>query len=91
LSPQTIAAMRKLAPDIVAFEQLTDILRHRPFRQSLLVHDSVSIDRRLGAHSIAPFAIASPVTLAPPNPASPPNAPVVFVAKTATSSASAMR
>ena len=81
LLPQTIAAMRKLAPDIVAFEQLTDILRHRSFRQTLLVHDSAPIDRRLGAHSIAPLAIASPVSVAPRNPASPPNAPVVFVAR----------
>jgi hypothetical protein len=81
LSPQTIAAMRKLAPDLVAFEQLTDIMRHRSFRQTLLVHDSVKIDRRLGAHSITPFAIASPVTVAAPNPGSAPNAPVVFAAQ----------
>lgn len=81
LPPQTIAAMRKLAPDIVAFEQLTDILRHRSFRQTLLVHDSARIDRRLGAHSIAQLAIASPVTVAPRNLASPANAPVVFVAR----------
>ena len=81
LPPQTLAAMHKLAPDIVAFEQLTDILRHRSFRQTLLVHDSVPIERRLGAHSIAPFEIASPVTVAPRNPAGRPDAPVVFVAR----------
>ena len=81
LPPQTIAAMRKLAPDIVAFEQLTDVLRHRSFRQTLLVHDNVTIDRRLGAHSIAPLAIASPVAVAPRSPSSLPDAPVVFVAR----------
>ncbi len=79
--PQTIATMRKLAPDIVEFEQLTDILRHRAFRQTLLVHDDASIDRRLGAQSIEPFAIASPVTLAPRGGLHAANAPVVFVAK----------
>ena len=81
LPPQTVAAMKKLAPDVVAFEQLTDILRHRSFRQTLLVHDHVKIDRRLGAHSVAPFAIASPVTVAPRSLASPANAPVAFVAR----------
>ncbi|MBK8738452.1 MAG: class I SAM-dependent methyltransferase [Betaproteobacteria bacterium] len=81
LPPQTIAAMRKLAPDIVAFEQLTDVLRHRSFRQTLLVHENVPIDRRLGAHSIAPLAIASPVAVAPRSPSSLPEAPVVFVAR----------
>ena len=81
LPTQTIAAMRKLAPDIVAFEQLTDILRHRSFRQTLLVHDSAPIDRRLGAHSIAPLAIASQATVEPWNPATRSNAPVGFVAR----------
>jgi SAM-dependent methyltransferase len=80
LPAQTIAAMRKLAPDIVAFEQLTDILRHRAFRQTLLVHADAPIDRRLGGHSILPFTIASPVTVGPAGVANPAAAPAVFVA-----------
>ena len=75
--PQTVAAMRKLAPDIVAFEQLTDILRHRSFRQTLLVHDDAPIDRRLGSHSILPFMIASPVSVMPRDASKPANAPPV--------------
>jgi methyltransferase-like protein len=82
LPQQTIAAMRRIAPDIVAFEQLTDILRHRSFRQTLLVHAEAPIDRRLGAHAIMPFSIASPVTVAPPGTKNPTNTPVVFVART---------
>ena len=81
LAPATVAAMRKLAKGIVPFEQLTDILRHRAFRQTLLVHESAKVDRRIGPHSIAPFAIASSVTVATPHSATPPNAPMVFVAR----------
>jgi SAM-dependent methyltransferase len=78
---ETIAALKQLAPDIVAFEQLTDVFRNRAFRQSLLVHESAPIDRRLGAHSIEPFAIASPVTLAPDETTLHGQAPPLFVAR----------
>ena len=90
LAPATVAAMRKLAKGIVEFEQLTDILRHRAFRQTLLVHESAKVDRRIGPQSIAPFAIASPATLATQatqatphsaNSANPANAQAVFIAR----------
>ena len=81
LAPATVAAMRKLARGIVEFEQLTDILRHRAFRQTLLVHESAKVDRRIGPQSIAPFAIASPATLATPHSANPTNAQTVFIAR----------
>ena len=81
LPAQTLAAMRKLAPDIIEFEQLTDILRHRSFRQTLLVHDDSAVDRNLSGRPLLPFTIASPVSVAPRGTAAPPGAPIAFVAR----------
>ena len=81
LPPQTIDALRQRAPDLIAFEQLTDVVRNRSFRQTLLVHEEAPVDRRLGAHAILPFTIASPVAVVPRERNAPPGAADTFVAR----------
>lgn len=75
-----LAAVRAMSSDIVAFEQLTDVLRCRAHRQTLLVHADAPIDRRLGSHSIRPFSISTPSTIAPAEAAKPPTANIAFTA-----------
>jgi SAM-dependent methyltransferase len=75
-----LAAMRAMSSDIVAFEQLTDVLRCRAHRQTLLVHADAPVDRRLGSHSIRPFSISTPATIAPAEAAKPPTANIAFTA-----------
>jgi SAM-dependent methyltransferase len=61
IARQTVEAMRRMTNDLVGFEQLTDIVRNRPLRQTLLVHGEKPVDRRLGGWSIIPFTIASAI------------------------------
>jgi methyltransferase-like protein/SAM-dependent methyltransferase len=61
LPPQVAAGLRHIAPDIVALEQYLDFLHNRAFRQTLLVHQGVTLNRNLNAHSVQAFQIASPV------------------------------
>jgi cyclopropane fatty-acyl-phospholipid synthase-like methyltransferase/methyltransferase-like protein len=53
---QTITRM---APEIVQREQLTDFLRNRNFRQTLLVHDDAAIDRALAPERVNALWVAS--------------------------------
>lgn len=59
LSPQIREELRHIAPDIIAREQYLDFLHHRSFRQTLLVHQSVKLNRNLAAHSVRDFQVAS--------------------------------
>ncbi len=59
--PDTVAVtLRNIAPDIVRTEQFMDFLRNRMFRQTLLVHADVELNRELGPSSIYDFNVASP-------------------------------
>jgi methyltransferase-like protein/SAM-dependent methyltransferase len=58
--------IRTVAPDLIRQEQIMDFLRNRMFRQTLLVHDGVSIDRTVDARRIMPLHIASPLQATQP-------------------------
>jgi SAM-dependent methyltransferase len=47
LPPQTVAAIQRAAPGIIEHEQLLDFIRQRSFRQTLLIHDGVRVERRV--------------------------------------------
>jgi SAM-dependent methyltransferase len=47
LPPDTVAAIRRAAPGIIDHEQLLDFIRQRSFRQTLLIHDGVRVERRV--------------------------------------------
>jgi methyltransferase-like protein/SAM-dependent methyltransferase len=51
-SPQVADTLRKVAPDIIHMEQYMDFVRNRTFRQTLLVHANVPVNRTLTGASV---------------------------------------
>ncbi len=58
-SPAVAETLRKIAPDLVRTEQFMDFLRNRQFRQTLLVHADVPLNRNINAHVLEELEIAS--------------------------------
>jgi cyclopropane fatty-acyl-phospholipid synthase-like methyltransferase/methyltransferase-like protein len=52
-------ALNRIAPEILQREQLTDFLRNRTFRQTLLVHTDAPIDRSLTPERVSALWVAS--------------------------------
>ncbi|HZQ60762.1 MAG TPA: class I SAM-dependent methyltransferase [Casimicrobiaceae bacterium] len=52
-------AIARLAPDLITREQLIDFLRNRTFRQTLLVHDEVALERKVSPLRVASLRAAS--------------------------------
>lgn len=44
--------LQRIAPDIIQREQYTDFVRNRPFRQSLLCHQNVQLNRTLNSSKL---------------------------------------
>jgi methyltransferase-like protein/2-polyprenyl-3-methyl-5-hydroxy-6-metoxy-1,4-benzoquinol methylase len=61
LGPEVDRTIRKLARDVVEYEQYLDILRNRTFRQSLLCHKNVTLDRDLKTKHVRRMYVASGV------------------------------
>ncbi|MFO1322770.1 MAG: methyltransferase regulatory domain-containing protein [Burkholderiales bacterium] len=60
--PQEVAdTLRNIAPNIVQMEQYMDFLRNRPFRQSLLVHQDVALNRNLDWRCVEGLYASSPL------------------------------
>jgi methyltransferase-like protein/2-polyprenyl-3-methyl-5-hydroxy-6-metoxy-1,4-benzoquinol methylase len=57
--PHVAETLRRIGPDIVRLEQYMDFVRSRMFRQTLLVHQGVPIERKLRAQVLAGFHLAS--------------------------------
>jgi methyltransferase-like protein/SAM-dependent methyltransferase len=55
--------LRRISNEIVRTEQYMDFVRHRTFRQTLLCHQSVQINRNLTFKDVTDFFVASPVKL----------------------------
>lgn len=66
LPPQVAQTLQKIAPDLVRVEQYMDFLRNRPFRQTLLVHRDLALQRQFGGREIADMELASPLRAAQP-------------------------
>ncbi len=47
LAPAVAETLRKIAPDAIRVEQYMDFLRNRPFRQTLLVHRDIALQRNI--------------------------------------------
>ena len=58
--PQVEETLRKIAPDIIRMEQYMDFVRNRLFRQTLLVHQELSLNRNLDWRTMQGFHVASP-------------------------------
>lgn len=61
-APEVGDALERISDGLVKTEQLTDILRNRRFRQSLLCRKEIVLDRNLTPQRIAGFEIASAAT-----------------------------
>jgi len=59
LSPQAQAVLQQLAPDLITAEQYRDFLRNQKFRQTLLCHEEVNLERYLKADVVEPMIIGS--------------------------------
>ncbi len=56
-SEQTRSTLERISEDIIRKEQYMDYLRNRPFRQTLLVRDSLQLNRNVNAEDMALFRI----------------------------------
>jgi len=59
-APQVGETLRRVAPDVVRMEQYIDFLRNQSFRQTLLVHQNVAVNRQLDPRIMQGFYVASP-------------------------------
>jgi SAM-dependent methyltransferase len=59
LPSQAARSLDRMARDILEREQLTDFLRNRSFRRTLLVHGDAVIDRTLNPERVGPLWVAS--------------------------------
>ena len=57
--PQVAETLMRLGTDLVRAEQYMDFMRNRTFRQSLLVHDDVAINRKLQGGPLPGFHVSS--------------------------------
>jgi methyltransferase-like protein/SAM-dependent methyltransferase len=53
--------------DVIEIEQYLDFFRNRTFRQTLLVHDDILIERRLRAERVAKLLLVSPAKVGIPD------------------------
>jgi methyltransferase-like protein/trans-aconitate methyltransferase len=77
--PQVGETLSRISNEIVRTEQYMDFLRNRLFRQTLLCHSNVTLNRMLNPRSVMPFYVSS--TAQPTNPDMNPatNQPETFV------------
>lgn len=59
LRPEIEAKLDELGDDIIKREQFTDYILGRPFRSSVIVHDSAAIERKLTPEILKNFFLAS--------------------------------
>jgi methyltransferase-like protein/SAM-dependent methyltransferase len=60
--PREVAdTLKQLSSDLIEMEQFMDFLRNRRFRQTLLCHQDVPLQRNLGPASLADLSLASPL------------------------------
>jgi methyltransferase-like protein/cyclopropane fatty-acyl-phospholipid synthase-like methyltransferase len=58
--PQVGEVLRRVAHDVVRMEQYIDFLRNRTFRETLLVHQGVPVNRQVDGKPLASLYVASP-------------------------------
>jgi methyltransferase-like protein/ubiquinone/menaquinone biosynthesis C-methylase UbiE len=60
LPAEVAQTLTRISTDIIRIEQYMDFVRNRQFRQTLLCHKDVVLNRHLEQHSVKQFLIASP-------------------------------
>ena len=61
LSPETLTDLENMSNNIVDFEQYLDLLNNRSFRRTLLVHESIDINRQVRPEQVTKFRFMSRV------------------------------
>jgi cyclopropane fatty-acyl-phospholipid synthase-like methyltransferase len=59
LSPKVAQTLAHVAPDLLQREQMLDFLRNQTFRQTLLVHEAVTLTRRLSPTRLFALYVAT--------------------------------
>ena len=59
LAPEVKETLARIAPDVLKREQFMDFLRNRTFRQTLLVREAVSLNRKLSPLPVMSLHVAS--------------------------------
>jgi methyltransferase-like protein/2-polyprenyl-3-methyl-5-hydroxy-6-metoxy-1,4-benzoquinol methylase len=77
-SPELEGALRGISRDLIDLEQYMDFLRNRPFRQTLLCHEEINLQRALSPKLLADFFVASPARPVSADPDISSNAPVQY-------------
>ena len=68
MPPELRDTLRRIAPDLIAREQYLDFINNRSFRQTLLVHSDVPINRRIEPRTMFQFQLASVIQPVSPSP-----------------------
>jgi methyltransferase-like protein len=67
--PQIAETLQRIAPDIVSMEQYMDFVRNRTFRETLLVHKDIPLNRSVDARVLNGMYVASLAAPVSPTPA----------------------
>jgi methyltransferase-like protein len=68
LAPDVTRTLKDLAKNLVELEQYLDFVQNRTFRQTLLCHQGIDIDRKLAPDRVSAFRIASRARPEEPDP-----------------------
>jgi methyltransferase-like protein/SAM-dependent methyltransferase len=60
VAPKVEQVLRQLAADLIHLQQYLDFLRNTQFRQSLLCHEGIALDRQRRPENLTAFQVASP-------------------------------
>lgn len=77
-APQVAETVRRIAPDIIGQEQLMDFVCNRTFRQSLLIHSHVKVDRHIPLSRLDGLRMTSALMPVSPDPDLKPGQPETF-------------
>ncbi len=78
LGPDVAAALARMGGDLIGREQYLDFATNRAFRQTLLCHQNVGLQRELGGEALRALRIASPSRCTSPQPDLRPGRPEEF-------------
>lgn len=78
MAPDVATMLQSLSVDHIHLEQYMDFLRNQLFRQTLLCHDSVSLDRQTNVERLAPFQVCYTSRPVSPMPSDSENEAVLF-------------
>ena len=67
-APQVTQALAQMVDNLIELEQYIDFLRHRTLRRTLLCHEDVVLDRKLGPEQMNSFLVSSRVQAVSPDP-----------------------